>query len=302
MSAILGQLFALVTAACWAQNSIVYSFAGRRVGSTTVTHIRLWIALPVVILLHLLFTGRVLPLDLTGKSYLYLSISGFAGFCLADLFIFKAFVDIGHRETLVIMTTSPIFSTIVSWIILGEVLSALQVTGIALTVAGVAWVVFVEGKNSAAKENHPADRKAALGVLFAFLGAFTQAIGLSLAKYGLGSEVHPISANVLRISAGLVGLVVFALIRGQLTNDFRKMRDRVALLQITTGALIGPVLGIIMTLYALTMAPVGVVTTIMQVSPIMLLPIDRFIFKKRIPPGAVLGTLIAVGGAMLLFM
>ena len=64
----------------------------------------------------------------------------------------------------------------------------------------------------------------------------------------------------------------------------------------------GPVGGIISTLYALTMAPVGIVTTIMQISPIMLLPVDRFVFKKRIPVGAVFGTLMAVGGAMLLFL
>ena len=294
---ILGQLFALLTAMCWAQNSVVYSMAGKRVGSSVVTHIRLWVALPAMLLINLLFTGSFLPQNLESGSILYLSISGFAGFCLADLFIFRAFVDIGHRETLVIMTMSPLFSAVISWFLLDEILSPLQITGILLTIAGVAWVVLVENRDPG-----NADKVKRKGVVFAVLGAFGQAIGMAFAKIGMGANVHPVSANLIRISAGLLGLVVFSILRGKLLEDFRRMRDRKALFLISCGSMIGPVLGILFTLYAFTMTPVGIVTTIMQTSPIILLPIDKFYFKKNIPVSAVAGTLVAVGGAVLLFI
>ncbi|MCK4542795.1 MAG: hypothetical protein KAU17_11230 [Spirochaetales bacterium] len=54
--------------------------------------------------------------------------------------------------------------------------------------------------------------------------------------------------------------------------------------------------------YALSWAPVGTVTTLMQMSPVMLLPIDRFVLKKRIPPGVVGGTIVAIAGAAFLFI
>ncbi|HKK66272.1 MAG TPA: EamA family transporter, partial [Clostridia bacterium] len=104
MYIIIGQIFALLTAACWAQNSLVYSLAGKRVSSSTVTHIRLWIALPAIMLVHFVFNGTFFPVGLPIEGYLYLGGSGLIGFFLADLFIFKAFVDVGPRETLVIMT------------------------------------------------------------------------------------------------------------------------------------------------------------------------------------------------------
>jgi drug/metabolite transporter (DMT)-like permease len=44
------------------------------------------------------------------------------------------------------------------------------------------------------------------------------------------------------------------------------------------------------------------VTTIMQTSPIMLLPVDRFVFKKHITAGALVATVLAICGAMLLFI
>ena len=301
LDSILGQFFALLVAACWAQNSIVYTYAGRRVGSTTVTHLRLWVALPAIILVHLVFTGKPLPLDLNPPAYLYLSISGLAGFCIADLCIFKAFIDIGPRETLVIMTTSPIFSAAGSWVLLGEVLAGMQVIGIVLTIAGVGLVLWSESRNLTGKLS-AGRRKIVLGALFALAGTVAQAAGMTVAKYGMGTDVHPVSANVLRISAGLAGVVVFSAFRRQFVADFKKMKDVGAFLLISSGALIGPVLGIVLTLYALTMAPVGVVTTIMQMSPIMLLPFDRYFLKRRIPPGAVFGTLLAVGGAVFLFI
>jgi len=297
MYIIIGQIFALLTAACWAQNSLVYSLAGKRVSSSTVTHIRLWIALPAIMLVHFVFNGTFFPVGLPIEGYLYLGGSGLIGFFLADLFIFKAFVDVGPRETLVIMTLSPIFGAIMSLLLLGELLTPLQIIGILTTVAGVAWVVFVE-RSDPGKKN----RNYVLGVLFAFLGAFTQAAGMVLAKGGIVSGVHPISANAVRISAGLIGIIIFAAARGHLISDFRKMTDRKALLLIAAGALVGPVLGIILTLYAFQWAPVGVVTTLMQTSPILLLPIERFVFKKHLPLGAIAGTFLAIGGAALLFV
>jgi drug/metabolite transporter (DMT)-like permease len=297
MNLIIGQLFALLTAACFAQNSIVYSFAGRRVGSAAVTHIRLWVALPAIMIIHLLFHGAPLPLGLPQAGYFYLGASGFVGFFMADLFIFKAFVDLGPRETLVVMTLAPIFGAIISWLMFAETLTVLQIVGILVTVGGVAWVVYEERSNP-----NKRSRKQALGVIFAFLGALTQATGMVLAKGGVASGVHPVSANAVRITAGLIGLILFALLRRRLIADFRSMRDLKALAATSSGALIGPVLGVILSLYALQWAPVGIVTALMQTSPILLLPIERFVFKRRVTLGAVIGTLLAIGGAALLFI
>ena len=77
MNPLLGHLSALATAGCWAQNSVVYSFAGKRVGSRSVTHIRLWIALPVILLVNYLITGNAIPLDIPAGSLLFLLLSGF---------------------------------------------------------------------------------------------------------------------------------------------------------------------------------------------------------------------------------
>jgi len=295
MYSILGYLFALITAACWTQNSIIYTFVGNRIGSSTVTHIRLWIAFPVTIIIHFFFTGALFPFNISTASYLFIGSSGIFGFFIADLFIFKAFQHIGARKTMVIMTLSPIFSAVISWIFFNEILSIVQIAGVLITIGGVIVVIMAESNKSKERTN-------LIWILFALVGALTQAIGMVLAKAGLSEGIHPISANVVRIGSGLGGLAVFTILRGNFIIDFKKMKDKQSLYLLTAAALVGPVFGMLLALYAFSWAPVGIVTTLMQLTPVMLLPIDKFYLKKHIPAGAIVGTLIAVAGAGLLFI
>jgi drug/metabolite transporter (DMT)-like permease len=313
MYVILGQVFSLLTALCWAQNSLIYSHLGKKVGSDAVTHIRLWLALPIMLLVNFLFTGEVFPQNLPINAIIYIFISGFFGFFVADLFLFRAFVEIGAREALVVMTTSPIFSLLFSWIFLKETLSWIKVTGILIILAGVVWVIIEENSDEDKRQGHSlrqAQRDASAilsnhkfrGILYALLGALTQAVGLIFAKKGMLDGVHPVSTNLIRITAGLVGLFIYSLIRRKVKSDFKSFNNSRLLLFLLFAVVVGPVLGIILSLYALNWAPVGIVTTLMQVSPIMLLPVDVFILKKKVSAGAAVGTLLAVAGASLLFL
>ncbi|MCK5674895.1 MAG: EamA family transporter, partial [Spirochaetales bacterium] len=201
----------------------------------------------------------------------------------------------GARKTMVIMTLSPIFAAVISWIAFTEILSLIQISGVLITIAGVLVVILIESRKSDEKSRP-------VWIIFALAGALTQAIGMVLAKAGLSEGIHPISANVVRIGSGLGGLTLFTLLQGEFITDFKKMEDKKSLYLLIAAALVGPVFGMLLALYAFSWAPVGIVTTLMQLTPIMLLPIDRFYLKKHIPTGAVWGTLVAVLGAGILFI
>lgn len=297
MEVILGQFLAILTAACFAMASSVWSYSGKIIGSNRVTHVRLWLALPMIMLVHLVFLGTLFPLRLEAGAYVYFALSGVCGFALADLFIFHALVVLGARETLVILTLAPIFSTLVSWFSLSEKIAPLQIFGILIIIGGVMWVVYEEGKKKKTDTKHHN-----IGLVFAFIGAFAQAMANVLSKHGFAYDVHPVSAGVLRVSFGLLALIVFTLFRKNFKTDFSPMNHPRLLLLLISAAFIGPVLGVVISLYALTMAPVGIVTALMQMSPILLLPVDHFVFKKKITLKIVTGTCIAIAGAALLFL
>ena len=73
---ILAAILALFSSFAWAQNSIVYSLAGNRVGSKTVVNIRLWIAIPFSIILNLIFLGKIFPNKHQLDFYIFSILSG----------------------------------------------------------------------------------------------------------------------------------------------------------------------------------------------------------------------------------
>lgn len=297
MYVLLGQLFALLTAVCWAQNSIVYSYLGKKAGSDAVTHVRLWLALPIMVLVNLIFTGDFIPSNITGTALMYITASGFFGFFAADLFLVRAFVEIGARNTLVVMTTSPIFSLLLSGIFYGQIPSLLQAAGILIILGGIIWVIITEDGETGQGKGIKLK-----GFIYAMLGSIGQAVGLILSKRAVIDDVHPVSINLIRIAAGLAGLFIYSLIRGKVTTDFKFLKNRKYLLLMLFAVIVGPVVGVILSLYAIDWAPVGIAATLMQVGPILLLPIDIFILKKKVSIGAILGTFLAVAGAVMLFV
>ena len=301
MDQIIGQLLAIVTALCWAQNSLIYAHVGAQVSSNTTAHIRLWIALPLMLIVHLVLEGTIIPIGMTARAYLFIGISGALGFCVADLFIFSSFVRIGARQTMVIMTTSPLFSALLARIFGSQILSPLQITGMLVTLTGVAWVVYAD-RGAGISGNK---RSIGTGIAIALGGAITQAISYVLAEAGMTDDIPAVSANVVRLVFGLLSLIAFASIRSSFFDDFRRFSGKAghrALRLVIAAAIVGPVLGIILNLQALKMAPVGMVTTLSQLTPVMLLPLERFVLKRRVSVGAVAGTFVAVFGSILLFI
>jgi len=67
-------------------------------------------------------------------------------------------------------------------------------------------------------------------------------------------------------------------------------------------ALIGPFLGVWMSMVAVQNAPVGIASTLMALPPILLIPLSAWAFGERITGRAVVGTAVALGGAALIFL
>ena len=296
MNPLHGEIAALLTAVCWTYNSIVFSRAGRRVGSPTVNHIRLWVAMAALLVVHSVAHGSPLALSLGGRNTLWLALSGVVGYVIGDSLLFEAFVLIGARISMLLMLLSPIFSSIMAWIILGEHLAPLEILAILVTVAGIALVV-----SSSSGVDNQQRRRFRLGILMGIGGAAGQAGGLLLSKMGMAGGVSVISANQIRVIAALAVMAPFYLISGRLHRDFTRMRDRKAFRDISRGALIGPVLGVILSLVAIRNAPIGVASTLMSLAPVLLLPISRYLFHERITWQAVAGTVVALAGSAMLF-
>lgn len=289
-----GESAALVTSLCWSLNSVCFMVAGRRVGSASVNLGRLLMAWAVLILVHLVVYGSPFPLQAGAVRFGWLAASGFIGFALGDAVLFEAFVLIGARLAMLLMTLSPLFSALLAWLFLGQNLTLPKLLAMAVTLGGIAWVVWGGGDH----EEHPHLWR---GVLLGVGGALGQSVGLVFSKFGLAGGLPPISANLIRVSAGVVALLLYFGSTGRLRGTLGALRDGRATAFIALGAVTGPVLGVVLSLIAIIRAPMGVAATLMSLSPVILLPVSHFVFKERVGGHAILGTLLALAGAAALF-
>lgn len=296
----IGQLAAVGAALCFSLTSTMYTLSGRKLGAVLVMRSSLPIAMILIIIFHLL-TQRPLPFDVELRRWVLLGISGGLGFGLGAVAVLHAFVLIGPRLAALITASSPVLGSILGYLFLDEQLSLASLAGIALTISGI---IFVISERSSPKQPSQITitdfRK---GVLFAFSAALIQAIAFSLSSEGVNGDFDPLTGSLMRITSGAVVLWGIAAIRGNIPDNLRALRENpIATRQMSVGAITGPALGASLVLVSLQSAPVGITTALANLTPIFLIPISFVVFKERITSRAIIGTFIAVGGTIVLFM
>jgi drug/metabolite transporter (DMT)-like permease len=292
-----GELAALATSFFFALGPMFFTLAGRELGSVIVNRLRLLAATFMLLALHGVMMGTLLPTGASASNWIWLAASGVVGLVIGDSFLFQAFVLIGARLTMLVFGLSPLIASVLAWVFLGEKLGGLQIAGIAVTLAGVSWVISERQVTNGGGSLH------VKGLLFALGGAFGQAAGLFLARKGLDGELPALSGHLIRLGSATVTIWIFALLRGSAFATFRALRHRPrGGVYTMSGAVLGPLFGVWLSLIAIRYTSLGIATTLMALPPLFLLPIDRLVFGHKVRARAIWGTILAMAGVAMLFL
>jgi drug/metabolite transporter (DMT)-like permease len=301
LSTYAGEVAGLLTSVCWSFSSIFFTLSGRQVGSPVVNRTRLLFALAIVGGTHWVAQGQPLPIHADLSRWGWMGLSGLIGFLIGDALLFQAFVMIGARLSMLLMALYPVMGAVMAWALLHETLTATEMLGIALTIGGVAWVVTDRKDGSALPNSTP--RNYVIGVLFGLGGALGQAGGMIASKRGLEGDFSALSGNVIRLMAATISIWLFTITSGQARRGFETLQAHPGALRfIAGGAFVGPFLGVWLSLIAVQHAPVGIASTLTSLTPIMLIPLSRIVFKEAITWRAVGGTVFAIAGTAILFL
>jgi drug/metabolite transporter (DMT)-like permease len=293
----LGIIAALGTALCWTITAVAFESAGKKVGSLAVNLIRLVMAFVLLSIFNLFTRGMMFPLDASGTTWLWLCFSGLIGFVIGDLFLFQAYVEIGSRISMLIMSIVPPITALTGFILMDERISLLGLVGMFVTIGGIAIVIFSRNpEDKKVKLSHPIK-----GMVYAFIGALGQAFGLVFSKFGMGSY-NPFAATQIRIIAAIIGFSMVITVWKRWGELNIAIKDKSALKRISIGSFFGPFIGVSLSLLAVQYAPTGIVSTITSITPILVIPASIFIFKEKVLPREILGAIISLIGVSLLFI
>jgi drug/metabolite transporter (DMT)-like permease len=297
----LGEIAALLTAACWTVTAMAFESAGKRVGALSLNLIRLVIGLLFLAVYNALVNDGFLP-DATSYQWFWLILSGVVGFVLGDLFLFRAFILIGARISMLIMSLVPPMTALIGWITLGEVLSGMEFLGMGIVLLGIVLVMSVrlDRKDLAFGKTRRAG-PVVLGSILALGGAAGQAAGLVLSKKGM-QDMNAFSATQIRIMAGVVGFALVITFFRRWKHFFGALKDLKAMKAMTLGSFTGPFLGVSFSLLAVQHTDTGIAATLMALTPVMIIPPAILMNRERIHPLEIIGAVVSVGGVALFFL
>jgi drug/metabolite transporter (DMT)-like permease len=297
----IGQIAALATAFCWTVTGVTYQIAGRKIGSVNVNMIRMVIALVLLSSYSFFAYGSFLPTSASLHNIVWLSLSGLVGFVIGDLCLFQAYVLIGARISMLVMTLSSPIAAIFGWLIMGETMSPLSLVGMALTLGGIALVILERPTAEEEGTSRIGLKYPTKGLLLALGGAFGQGFGLVLSKYGIGN-FNPIQGTQIRAIAALVGFTIFFFAIRQWGIFFKSLNRPKVISVVAIGSIFGPFLGVSLSLFAVQHATTGVASTIMSIMPIIIIPVSVVMFKEKVTVKEIIGAVIAIAGVALFFL
>ncbi|MFZ2286076.1 MAG: DMT family transporter [Bacteroidales bacterium] len=292
-----GEFAALAVAIFWTITALAFESASRKVGSLTVNILRLSLALVFLSIYTLIFRGHLFPTDATLHNWLWLGLSGIVGLVLGDYYLFRSYPLIGSRFAMLIMTLAPPMAAVFGYFILGESLNLLQIAGMAIVILGIALAIF----NRPVKGERLSIKLSPAGLLFAFLGAVGQGLGIVLSKYGM-EGYDAFASTQIRIIAGFAGFAFIISMLRRWGNVWSAMQNPPAMKALVLGAFFGPFLGISFSLLSVKHTQAGIASTIMAIVPVLILAPSAWIYKEKITAVEIAGAVLSVAGVAFFFI
>ena len=299
----IGETAAVATSCLWTITSLFFTTAGKRIGSLSVNAYRTIMAVGFLLLAHVILLGTIFPMATNGQWF-WMGISGIVGLGIGDLAYFGALVTIGPRRSLLLMALSPIFASMGAYLMLREIIPALGIVGIAITLGGVVVVIMEEEERSG---EEPVSKKLrGYGVILGLIGAIGQGIGLVLSKKGIYLDpemtLNPVSATLMRMVLGALFVWTVAAVAKKLPELRKAIRSKEGISHTAAGAFIGPFIGVTLSMVAVTYTNAGIAQTLMSLMPVLIIPVVWIRYKQRTSLRGILGAAIAVIGVSILFL
>ena len=294
----IGELAGVATAICWTTGALLFERGIRQIGVLTVNFFKVVIAFLLLTITAGIFRGMPLPLDATLHNWGYLLLSGLTGFVLADMFLFTAYGTVGPRVAMLFMALSPPMTAGIAYLFLGESLGYKGLFGMCLVITGIFLTIFGRSNSFGFLKVSRDDRR---GYIFAFIASIGQSIGMNLTKIGV-EGYNAVSGTQIRTLAAMAGFGLISLVfyRGKNIKDGIKNAEGMKFT--CGGSVFGPFLGVTLSLVAIQRVSAGIVSTLIGLTPVMILVPELLFFRKKIKLLEIIGAIVAVCGTALFFL
>lgn len=307
----LGEIISLGVAVSWTITAWFAAKASRRVGAMVTNVLRLVLAAVFLGIILWVTIGHPYPVYADKNTWIWLGLSALVGYVFGDYCLFNCYLYIGPRFGQLLMTLAPPMAAVAGWIMLGETLGWKAILAMGVTLLGIAISILSRDGGHHFKLDLPLK-----GVLLGIGAGIGQGVGLVLSKIGMQyyeaaipagapsmmEGMLPFASTMMRAIVGGIGFFAILLLQ----KDFGKLKsavkDPVAMRYASIITLFGPVLGVSLSLMAVRYANAGIASTLMALTPVIIIFPEVLIEKKRIRFKEIVGLAVTIAGVALFFL
>ena len=307
----LGEVISLVVAVSWTVTAWFADKESHRVGSMVTNALRLSMAVLFLAVLLWITVGRPYPVYADSRAWFWLSLSALVGYVFGDWCLFNCYLFVGARFGQLFMTIAPPTAAFAGWLLLGESLNWKAALAMAVTLAGIAISILSRGEGHQVRLDLPLK-----GVLLGIGAGLGQGFGLVLSKIGmehyaaaippdapsLMETMLPFASTMIRAVIGGAGFLLILALQKNLGGFVKAVKDPVSMKYASLITLFGPALGVSLSLMAVRYANAGIASTLMALTPVIILLPEVLVNKKRIRFKDILGVVVSVTGVALFFL
>lgn len=306
----LGEIISLGVALSWTVAALASEIGSRSLGVFVMNVWRMAIALILSALLLWWTLGKPYPVYASEDTWMWLLASGVVGYFLGDWCLFNSYLTIGSRYGQLFMTLAPMFTALFAWMLLGQHLSFGSLLAMLVTLTGIAITVLSRD------HHHVCVNLPTKGVLYGIGAALGQGVGLVLSKIGLDHYVAdvpadilssvehflPFASNMIRCVAGFVCFSAWLILSGKSGKMLASISEHRGMLAMLVAVLSGPFVGVGFSLMAVQHTAAGIASTIMALTPILILLPSKWLFGQAITIRGIIGAVVSVFGVSLFFL
>lgn len=301
----LGEFFSLASAAAWAVGVILYRRLGETLPPLALNFLKNTLVLAMIVPAVPLLHGFEVPAFTAMQVGMALA-SGFIGIALADTLYFRALNELGAGRMGVIGNLYSPLVILLSFVFLGERLSAMQIGGFVLVTAGVVTIARSRAPGVDAGDVDPAIavREAPShplrGILLGVLSIALMAVAIVMVKRTL--EAQPLLwVTLIRIAGAVGGMFAIAV----LTGNLHHLRPRGAKFDwrlLVAAAFVGQFLAMVLWLAGYKFTQASIAAILNETSSVFIVLLAWLWLKEPLGRRGAIGVTLTLGGvAMMLF-
>ena len=308
----LGEIISLLVAVLWTATALFADQASHRIGAMSTNFYRMVFSAILLAGLLWIVIGHPYPAFADGKTWLWMGLSALVGYVFGDYCLFNSYIVIGARFGQLFMTLAPPFAAIAGWALLGETLSWKSWLAMAVTLTGIAISIL----NRSGADHHLQLKLPLKGVLLGIGAGLGQGVGLVLSKIGMQHYAAalpadapaafdwamPFASTMIRSLTGMVGFFVLLALMRKLPELRAALKNGAGMKYTGLTTLFGPFIGVSLSLMAVQYARAGIASTLMALTPVLILFPYALIYKQKITPKEILGVIISMTGVALFFL